>query len=132
MSALLESRASIYKATLGNQVSGFFKHVNNFNDMEHTHIARVRLRCWGHSINCVRYSCTLDWYFNRYLVDEDDDNDTSVNGKFQEYLILRVLCRSPPSISAFNTENMISSINQQLENSKFISDIKKYYTASKT
>lgn len=131
MSALLESYTIQFKASLSNNLSGFFKQADGFKDMDHTHIARVRLRVFNQTINCIRYPCTIDWYFNRYLVDEDDEN-TEIQNKFEEFLILKVLCRHTPSVSSFNKEEFISELNKQIENSTFINSIREYYTASKT
>ena len=131
MSALLESYIVQYKANLVNNLSGFFKQTDGFKDMDHTHIARVRLRVFSQTINCIRYQCTIDWYFNRYLVDEDEE-ESEVKDKFEKFLILKVLCRHSPSIASFNKEDFIASLNHQIENSKFIKDIRKYYIASKT
>ena len=135
MSALLENSAYVFKATIEKAVTGFFVSASGFHDMEHTHIARIRLRCWTEVINCVRYPCTLDWYMNRYIV-EDDDEETTVEGKFEEYLILRILARAAPSTNNFNNEAFVAGINEQIEKSKFIKHVKKYFippqTASKT
>lgn len=131
MSALLESYTIQFKANLVNNLSGFFKQADGFKDMDHTHIARVRLRVFSQTINCIRYPCTIDWYFNRYLVDDEDDN-TEIQNKFEEFLILKVLCRHSPSIASFNKEEFIASLNHQIEKSTFINEIRKYYIASKT
>ena len=131
MSALLESFTIQFKSNLTNNVAGFFKQADGFKDMDHTHIARVRLRVFNQTINCLRYPCTIDWYFNRYLVDEDEE-ESEVKDKFEEFLILKVLCRQTPSISSFNKEDFMASLNQQIENSTFIKEIRKYYIASKT
>ena len=131
MSALLESYIVQFKANLVNNTSGFFKQTDGFKDMDHTHIARVRLRVFSQTINCIRYQCTIDWYFNRYLVDDEDDN-TEIQNKIEEFLILKVLCRPSPSIASFNKEDFIASLNSQIEHSTFIKDIRKYYIASKT
>ena len=125
MSALLESTVYCYKATIDNGVAGFFKTTLGFHDMEHTHICRSRLRCWSETINCIRYQCTLDWHFNRYLVDSEDE--AVVEGKHEEYLILRILCRAAPSVTTFNKESFLETVNHQLENSEFIKNIKTYY-----
>lgn len=137
MSALLENSAYIFKASFKSDVSGFFTAAPGFHDMEHTQIARLRLRCWTQVINCVRYPCTLDWHLNRYMVDDDSEGG-AVEGKYEEYLILRILARASPSVTVFNNEDFVSGINQQISNSKFVEHIRKYFntdenqTASKT
>ena len=98
--------------------------------MEHTQIARARLRVWSETINCVRYQCTLDWYLNRYIVEDEDEGDTgqASSGKYDEYLILRILCRSAPSVTQFNKEAFIAGINAQVASSKLVKHIQSYYT----
>ena len=99
--------------------------------MEHTQIARARMRVWSETINCVRYQCTLDWYLNRYIVEDEDEGDTkdgqASSGKYDEYLILRILCRSAPSVTQFNKEAFIAGINAQVANSKLVKHIQSYY-----
>jgi hypothetical protein len=126
MSALLESTVYYYKATIDNGVAGFFKTTPQFHDMEHTHICRARLRCWSETINCIRYQCTLDWHFNRYII---DDTDSEIDGKHEEYLILRILCRAGPSVTTFNKESFLETVNKQIGDSAFIKNIKDYYNS---
>ena len=129
MSALLESRVFSYKAPIDNGTCGFFRAAETWHDIEHTQICRARLRCWSEVISCVRYQCTLDWYFNRYIVDDDEEqeeDDNSLQGKYTEYLILKVYSRSAPGVSAFNKESFIAGLNTQIEKSKLIKHIKEY------
>ena len=129
MSALLENTVYPYKASIDNGTCGFFRRVDKWHDMEHTHICRARLRCWNEVISCVRYQCTLDWHWNRYIVDDDDDEkegDSSMRGKYTEYLILKVYARTSPSVSNFNKESFIAGLNQQIEQSKLLKHIKEY------
>jgi hypothetical protein len=98
--------------------------------MEHTQIARARMRVWSETINCVRYQCTLDWYLNRYIVEDEDEGEKegqASSGKYDEYLILRILCRSAPSVTQFNKEAFIAGINAQVASSKLVTHIKSYY-----
>ena len=129
MSALLESSVLAYKAPINSGTCGFFRRVDRWHDMEHTQICRARLRCWNEVINCIRYQCTLDWYFNRYIVDDDDDekdSDNSLQGKYTEYLILKVYSRTGPGVAAFNKESFMAGLNQQIEQSKLLKHIKAY------
>jgi len=130
MSALLENTVYYYKATIENDTVSFFRPHPGFHDMEHTQIARARMRVWSETINCVRYQCTLDWYLNRYIVEDDDDSDrrdgVASSGKYDEYLILRILCRSAPSVTQFNKEQFIAGINAQVAASKLVAHVKSY------
>ena len=131
MSALLENTVYCYKATIENQTCSFFRIHSGFHDMEHTQIARARMRVWSETINCVRYQCTLDWYLNRYIVEDEDEGEKegqASSGKYDEYLILRILCRSAPSVTQFNKEGFIAGINAQVASSKLVTHIKSYYT----
>jgi hypothetical protein len=127
MSALLENSVYCFKASIDNETCGFFKRAEGYHDMEHTQMCRTRLRCWNEVIHCVRYQCTLDWYLNRYIVDDEDGEVKTYTGKYEEYLILRILCRTAPSVTTFNKEGFISGLNKQLEKSKLITHIKQYY-----
>ena len=118
MSALLESSVFAYKAPINSGTCGFFRRVDRWHDMEHTQICRARLRCWNEVINCIRYQCTLDWHFNRYIVDDDDDekdSDNSLQGKYTEYLILKVYSRTGPGVAAFNKESFIDWIRKNIK-----------------
>jgi hypothetical protein len=128
MSALLENSVYVYKAKIDKNTCSFFKPLGKYNDMDHTHMVRVRMRVWNEVINCVRYQCTLDWYIDRYMVAEDDEDSEAESLKNQESLILRILCRAAPSVKTFNKEHFIGDVNQQYQNSKVINLVKDNYS----
>lgn len=128
MSALLENSVYFFKAKIDKNTCSFFKPLGTYHDMEHTHMVRVRMRVWNEVINCVRYQCTLDWYINRYMVDEEDKDSKSEALKNEESLILRILCRASPSVKTFNKEHFIEEVNQQYQQSTIINLVKSNYS----
>jgi len=127
MSALLENSVYCFKAKIDKGTCSFFKFEAPFHDMDHTHIARCRMRCWNEVINCVRYQCTIDWYFNRYIIDDDEEHDEKTGAgalKYDECLILKILCRTAPSVKTFNKESFLEEINTQYQNSEMITYVK--------
>lgn len=122
MSALLENKVFYFKSKIDKNTCSFFKQVNPFHDMDHTQIARIRMRTWSEVINCVRYHCTLDWYINRN--DINKNNNEIYYFKNDECLLLRILCRSAPSVTTFNNEAFLEELNTQYQNSTLIKNMK--------
>ena len=124
MSALIENKLSYFIATLNtdknNTIINYFKRESRFLDIDHTHIARYRIKIWTHTQNCARYQCTMDWYLDRHINETDETEDES----YDEKLVIKTWGRSTPSIDIFNTQTFIDQTNLILEKSK-VKDIKK-------